>query len=311
MKISVFGVGGVGGYFGGRLAQAGHDVTFIARGKHLEAIKSNGLRVDSIDGDFVISPAQATDDPSSIGYVDLVLVAVKAWQIPDAARAIRPMVGERSTVLPLLNGVEAAPLLEAELGSKNIIGGLCKIISFIMEPGHIKHVGAEPYVAFGEFDGSESTRVRAIYDAFKLTGVNVVATQSIQTAIWEKFLLIAAWSGVGAITRAPLGMIRENSATRDLLVRSMMEIATVATSQGVELTDDVINKTIDFVDTLPFESTASMQRDIQDGRASELEYQSGAVVRLGEKNGVATPVNSFIYHSLSLMEQIARTKAAC
>jgi len=306
MKVSVFGVGGVGGYFGGRLAEAGHDVTFIARGKHLEAIKSNGLRVESINGDFVISPAQATDDPSSVGHVDLVLVAVKAWQVPDVARAIRPMVGDYSTVLPLQNGVEAVPELVAELGNESIVGGLCKIISSIEEPGHIIHVGVEPYVVLGELDGSKSARVSGIYDAFKSAGVNVETTQSIQTAIWEKFLFIASWSGVGAVTRAPVGMIRVNHATRDLLVRSMQEIATVATSQGVELTDDVIDKTMNFVDTLPFKSTASMQRDIQDGRPSELESQSGAVVRLGEKHGIATPVNSFIYHSLSLMEQIAR-----
>ncbi len=177
-----------------------------------------------------------------------------------------------------------------------------------MEPGHIKHVGVEPYVALGELDGSESARVSDIYDIFNSAGVSVETTLNIQAAIWEKFLFIAAWSGVGAITCAPVGMIRENSATRDLLVRSMREIATVATSQGVGLTDDVIDKTMNFIDTLPFESTASMQRDIQDGRPSELESQNGAVVRLGEKHGIATPVNSFIYHSLSLMEQIAKTK---
>jgi 2-dehydropantoate 2-reductase len=309
MKISIFGVGGVGGYFGGRLAMSGNDVTFIARGNHLENIKSNGLRVDSVNGDFVVSKAKATNDPSRIGHVDLVLVAVKAWQVPDAASAIKPMVGEHTTVLPLLNGVEAVPQLASELGNERIVGGLCKIISSIEGPGHIKHAGVVPYVALGELDGSESARVNGIYDAFKSAGVTVEKPENIQTAIWEKFLFIAAWSGVGAVTRAPVGMIRENNSTRNLLVSSMQEIALVAFSQGVRLPDDVVDKTMNYLDSLPYEGTASMQRDIEEGRPSELESQTGAVVRLGVQHGIATPVNSFIYSSLSLKEQIARTKA--
>jgi 2-dehydropantoate 2-reductase len=310
MKISIFGVGGVGGYFGGRLAMSGNDVTFIARGNHLENIKRNGLRVDSINGDFVIPKAQATNDPSSIGHVDLVLVAVKAWQVPDAASAIKPMIGAHTTVLPLLNGVEAVPQLAAEIGNERIVGGLCKLISSIVGPGHIKHAGVVPYVALGELDGSESARVDGIYDAFISAGVTVEKSESIQTAIWEKFLFIAAWSGVGAVTRVPVGMIRENNSTRNLLISSMQEIASVALSQGVGLLDDVVEKTMNYLDSLPYEGTASMQRDIEEGRPSELESQTGAVVRLGKQHEVATPVNSFIYSLLSLKEQIARTKTA-
>lgn len=301
MKISVFGVGGVGGYFGGRLAMSGNDVTFIARGNHLENIKRNGLRVDSINGDFIIPKAHATNDPSSIGHVDLVLVAVKAWQVPDAARAIKPI---------LLNGVEAVSQLAAEIGNEKIAGGLCKLISSIVGAGHIKHTGVVPYVALGELDGSASARVDGIYDAFKSAEVTVEKSESIQTAIWEKFLFIAAWSGVGAVTRVPVGMIRENNSTRNLLISSMQEIASVALSQGVGLLDDVVEKTMNYLDSLPYEGTASMQRDIEDGRPSELESQAGAVVRLGELHEVATPVNSFIYSALVLKEQIARTKTA-
>lgn len=310
MKISVFGVGGVGGYFGGRLAEAGNDVTFIARGEHLKAIENNGLRVKSVNGDFVISPARATNNPEDVGHVDLVLVAVKAWQVSDAACAIKPMVGEHTTVLPLQNGVEAVPQLAAELGNERVLGGLCKIISSIKEPGYIEHTGAEPYLALGELDGSESARVRSIYDAFKSARVTVEKPENIQTAIWEKFLFITAWSGVGAVTRAPVGMIRENNSTRNLLIHSMREIASVANSQGVKLPHDVIDKTMNYLDALPYEGTASMQRDIQERRPSELDSQNGAVVRLGQQHGIATPVNSFIYHSLSLMERIARTRAA-
>ncbi len=310
MKVSVFGVGGVGGYFGGRLADTGNDVTFIARGRHLEKIKSDGLLVDSINGNFVISKAQATEDPSHIGHVDLVLVAVKAWQVIDAARAIRPMVGQHTTVLPLLNGVEAVPQLAAELGKERVIGGLCKIISSIEGPGHINHSGVVPYVALGEMHGSQSTRVNSIYDIFKAAGVTVEKPENIQTAIWQKFLFIAAWSGVGAVTRVPVGMIREFDSARNLVVTSMQEIAAVAFSHGVELPDDVVDEAMNYLDSLPFEGTASMQRDIEEGRPSELESQTGAVVRLGTQYGITTPVNSFIYSSLFLKEQIARARIA-
>ncbi len=307
MKIAVFGAGGVGGYFGGRLAQAGHDVTFIARGKHLGAIKNGGLRVESINGDFIIPQAKATDDPSGIGEMDLVLVSVKAWQVLDAAHAIKPMIGGTSTVLPLENGIEAAAELAVVLGSQHIVGGLCKIISYIGEPGLIRHVGAKPYIAVGELDGSDSPRVGEICDAFDSAGVSIEKMDNIQAAIWEKFLFIASWSGVGAVTRAPVGAIRTYQPTRELLARSMKEITRLAIAQGVVLPDDVIEKNVNFIDSLPPESTTSMQRDIQDGRPSELEAQCGAVVRLGEQHNIATPVNSFIYHSLSLMERVVRS----
>src|SRR5215467_2997072 len=162
MRIVIFGTGGVGGYFGGRLAQSGEDVTFIARGEHLRAIKANGLRIDSSSGDFVVYPAKATDNVSEVGETELVILGVKAWQVPEAARAMKPLVGPKTTVVPMQNGVDAVPQLVAELGAENVIGGLCRIVSFVVAPGHIRHAGFMPSIIIGELDNQQSDRVARI-----------------------------------------------------------------------------------------------------------------------------------------------------
>jgi 2-dehydropantoate 2-reductase len=311
MRITVFGTGGVGGYFGGRLAQAGEDVVFIARGEHLRAMQEHGLRVDSIKGDFVIQPVQATDTPAEVGPVDAVLVCVKAWDVPDAAQAMRPMVGAETFAVPLENGVEAPDQLAAGLGREHVLGGLCKIISFIAAPGYIRHAGAEPYVAFGELDKRPSERVERLRQAFaQAAGVTVEVPEDVQAAMWEKFLFIAAISGVGAVTRAPADIMRSIPETRQLLEQAMVEILAVARARGVDLPDQVIPKTMAFIDNLPVGGTASMQRDIIAGRPSELEYQNGTVVRLGQELGVPTPTHAFIYASLLPQELRARGEVA-
>lgn len=307
MKIAVFGTGAVGGYFGGRLAQSGEDVIFIARGKHLQAIKDNGLRVDSIHGDFIVQPAQATDNPEEVGIVDMVLVGVKAWQVPDAAVAMKPMVGPKTFVLPLQNGVEAPSQLAAVLGREHVLGGLCGLISYIAEPGYICHTGADPFIRFGELDNRPSDRVEWLFKTFEQTsGITASIPSDIRVAMWQKFVLIAAWSGMGAITRAPIGIFRSQSGTRRMLEQTILEIYDVARGSGIELPEDIVVKTMKFIDALPSDGTASMQRDIMDGKPSELEMQNGAVVRLGKEVGVETPINSFIYNSLLPMEMRAQ-----
>lgn len=303
MRIAVIGAGGIGGYFGGRLAEAGHQVVFIARGEHLRAMLECGLRVESVDGDFLVSPCEATDDPRQIGEVDVVLVGVKAWQVPGVAREMRPMVGERTLVLPLQNGVEAPRQLAEVLGTERVAGGLCRIVSERVAPGRIRHSGAKPYVAFGELDNRRSRRIERLREAFANAGVTVEVPADIQVAMWEKFLLIAAFSGVGSITRAPVGDVLRLPETRELLERALREIHAVARAHGVELADDVIARTMGFFEALPPESTASMQRDVMEGRPSELESQNGAVVRLGREAGVETPVHAFIYASLLPQER--------
>ncbi len=299
MRIAVFGAGGVGGYFGGRLAQAGEEVVFIARGRSLQALQANGLKVDSINGDFVVHPVQVGDDPELIGKVDVVLVSVKSWQIPEIAQNLRPFIGPDTMVVPLLNGVEAPAQLADVLGTEHILGGLCGLISYVVEPGYICHAGADPFLNFGELDNRVTDRVNKLRNAFaNTTGVKVTVAADIQVAMWSKFLLIASWSGVGAITRVPVGEFLGVPQTRQLLQDAMQEVYNVAWARDITLPKDIIGKTLDFMDSLPPTGTASMQRDIMEGRRSELESQTGAVVRLGEEAGVETPVNAFIYHSL-------------
>ena len=307
MKIAVFGAGAVGGYFGGRLAQAGEDIIFIARGKHLQAMKSEGLKIDSINGDFIVQPVQATDSSADVGIVDMVLVAVKAWQVSDAAEAMKPMIGPETFVLPLQNGVEAPSQLSEALGEQHVLGGLCGLISYIVEPGHIRHAGTYPFIRFGELDNSTSDRVQKLCNVFEGThGIKASIPSDIHVAMWQKFLLIASWSGMGAITRAPIGIFRSQPGTRRMLGQSLNEIYHVAKAREINLPEDAVDKTMQILDSLVPEGTASMQRDIMDGKPSELETQTGAVVRLGQEAGIKTPVNDFIYNSLLLMEKRAR-----
>ncbi len=307
MRIAIFGTGGVGGYFGGRLAQAGIDVVFIARGEHLKEMHSSGLRVDSINGDFIIHPVEATDNPADIGDVDAVLLGVKAWQVSEAAEAMQPMVGPKTFVVPLLNGVEAPAQLSAVLGEKAVLGGLCRILSSIASPGNIRHMGIAPYLTFGELHKSQRERCKRLYEAFsQAEGVEVEISRDIQVDMWKKFLLISAFSGVGAVTQAPIGVVRSQEETREMLEKVMVEIRNVALAKNILLPDEVINNTMEFFDNLPPEGTASMQRDIYEGRPSELFAQNGAVVRLGQEASIETPINTFIYASLLPSELRAR-----
>lgn len=310
MRIAVFGAGGVGGYFGGRLAQAGEDVVFVARGAHLAAMRRDGLSVESTAGDFVVRPVEATDEPSRVGAVDAVLLGVKAWQVREAAPALRPMLSEGGFVVPLQNGVEAADELAAELGAERVVGGLCKIFCYVAGPGRIRHAGVPPRIEFGERDGRRSDRVDGLRSAFeKAAGVDVATPGDINAALWEKFLFIAPLSGVGAVTRMPAGVLRSVPEGREMLETAMREVFDVGRSRGVGLRKDAVARTMSYVDALSPETTASMQRDILEGRPSELEYQTGAVVRLGRAGGVAVPVNEFIYRSLIPGERRARGTA--
>jgi len=308
VRLAVFGTGGVGGYFGGRLAQAGESVVFVARGAHLAALRRAGLRVDSPAGGFHLVPVEATDDPASLGRVDGVLVCVKAWQVAEAAHAMLPMLGSETFVVPLQNGVEAADELAAVVGPQRVLGGLCRVVSYLVEPGQVRHAGVDPRVEFGERGGRRpSARVEALRAAFqRASGLSVGTPDDIDAALWEKFLFIAPFSGVGAVTRAPAGVIRAVDETRQLLAGAMKEILELARARGIALSDDALDRTLAYFDALPADATASMQRDIMEGRPSELEYQIGAVVRLGRKAGLAVPVNECLYGSLLPAELKAR-----
>jgi 2-dehydropantoate 2-reductase len=307
-RIVVFGAGAVGGYFGGRLAQAGQHVTFIARGDHLAAIRRDGLQVSSPAGDFVATPAAATDDTSSVGVADVILVGVKAEAVSGIGQALRPMTGPRTVVVPLQNGVEAASDLISAVGSDSVIGGLCRIVASVTGPGRITHAGIEPTVVVGELDGSQSRRTELVAELLRAADVAVDITDDIHAALWEKFLLIAPWGGLGGVTRVPLDVICSTPDTRRMLETAMTEVVALAAAHGVTLAVDVVSRTLRFLDAVPAGGTASMQRDLMEGRPSELDAQTGTIVRLGQKMRVDTPVNAFIYDCLAPGERLARAR---
>ena len=307
MKFAIFGTGGVGGYFGGRLAQAGEDVTFIARGNHLSVIQQTGLSVDSIRGDFVVHPAKATDSTESVGAVDVVVLAIKGWQLDEAILQMKPLIGNSTLIVPLLNGIEHMEALVNAFGSEHVLGGVCRISAFIADAGHIKHVGIDPFIAFGELNREMSERVSKLYDVFKnISGVTVEASGNIELAMWEKYLLISAFSGVGAVTRSPVGMFRSIPETRAMFRRALEEVVLVANSRGVGLTEKSVQAVMDRIDQTQPDTMASMQKDVLAGRPSELESQTGALVRMARAATVSVPTHEFIYASLLPMEKKAR-----
>lgn len=306
MKIAVIGAGGVGAYFGGRLAQSGVDTTFLVRGATLEALRARGLKVESVKGDFHLETVQATNDPVSVGPVDAILLAVKAWQIPEAAQQALPMIGPDTMVVPLENGIDAPDLLIPIAGYSHVVGGLCAIVSFIVEPGHVRHAAYDPMVMFGELDNSRSERVERLRKAFAGAGVNAEVPENILHSMWTKLLFIAPMSGFGALTRVPVGVWRSTPEIRHLVDQSLHEIVAVAAARGIDLGAGAVEKTWKRYDAMAPDSTASLQRDVLDGKPSELEAQLGAIVRLARESSVPVPVTAMVYHSLLPQERAAR-----
>ena len=307
MRIAVIGVGAVGGYFGGRLAQAGHDVFFVARGGTLEALRNEGLRVKSIAGDFEIRRPNLAADPGEIGPVDVVLPAVKAWQVSEIARSLVPLIGPRTTVIPLQNGLEAPGLLGEVLGMEVVLGGLCKIFASKTGPATIDHIGLEPAIEFGELNGRKTERVERVRAAFAAaTGMSTVVPDDIAAAMWVKLMHVESLGAVGAVARQPAGILRAVPETRQLLLSAMEEVVAVGLKRGVRLDADLPRKAIRRVDDLPAGATASMHRDIAAGLPSEFEFQVGTVVRYGREAETPTPVQSAIYAALLPSELLAR-----
>lgn len=306
MKIAVVGVGAVGGYFGGRLAAAGEEVTFLARGRTLTSLRRHGLRLRSIKGDVHLTNLRASGEPEQVGPVDVVILGVKAWQVAEVARTIGPLVGEATAILPLQNGVDVADQLAEVHGREHVLGGMCRIVALQAAPGQIHHVAVEPFVALGELDNDPSVRARELVATFLRAGVEAELAADIHSRIWQKFMFIAPVSGIGAVTRMPIGITRAVAQTRAALVRATQEVHAVATRRGIRLPAEAVAKTMEFVDGMAAEATASMQRDIAAGLPSELEAINGAVVRLGSACGVSVPTNEFIYAALLPLELQAR-----
>jgi 2-dehydropantoate 2-reductase len=309
VRIVVFGTGGAGGYFGAQLARAGENVIFIARGEHLSAIRTHGLCIETpAAGEIVIRPALATDNPSEVAHADVVLLGVKAWQVMEAAAAIRTMMGPQTFVVPLQNGVEAPSQLAAVLGTEHVLGGLCGTLSWVAAPGRIRTVGAGNFIKFAELDNRPSNRTEQLRRAFEQAGVKVEVPSDIHKALWDKFLFVTSFGGVGAVTRVPIGVIRTVPETRRLLEQCMQEVLAIARARQVALANTVVADTMALVDSLAANGTTSLQRDITEGKPSELESWNGAVVRLGRDADVATPLHECIYHCLLPQELRARGK---
>ncbi len=309
MKIAIIGAGGVGGYFAARWSQAGHDVQLLARGAHLNAIRARGLRVESPAGNAQVN-VNTTSDAGELAPADLVVVATKTWQLPSILPAVEAATGPDAVAVGLQNGVEAADVLAEAVGRERVLAGTCRIFSYVAEPGLIRHVGVDPSITFGELGGGLSDRARAIEDSLKDTaGVSIRASADIQADLWRKFLFFAPTSGWGSVTRAPAGAIRTVPEVRTVLEAGVREVRDVAVGLGIRLEEDAVERALAFIDRLPPEARSSMHRDFEAGRRTELEAICGAVVRLGRKAGVDTPVHGFLYAALLPLELAAHGEA--
>lgn len=308
MHIVIIGVGGVGGYFGGKISNSGQKVTLVARGKHLEAIRKNGLQIKSIDGDFVTHPFMVTDTIDTVEKADVILICTKSWQVAEAAKSTAPILKENSIVIPLQNGANNAEKVCSALDAKHVVGGLCKIYSKIEAPGIISHFGHTPEIVFGELDKSITERLTTIKQIFDKSGFKNTVSKDIEVDIWGKFMFIATVSGLGTLTRATIGEMYENKETHRILEQTATEIYEVGIAKGISFPKDMVQRIMLFIGAQSYTSTASTQRDIMAGRPSELDNFNGYIVKEGKKLGVATPVNTFIYSCLLPMEEKARNK---
>jgi 2-dehydropantoate 2-reductase len=300
MRIAIMGSGGVGGYFGARLAAGGDEVSFLARGAHLAAMRERGLMVESPLGDIKLPRVTASDDPNAIGPVDLVMVAVKLWDTEPAARQIEALTRGGASVVSFQNGVQKDDVLRRVLGDAAVMGGVCYIGASIAGPGVIRHVGTMQRLVFGEYDGHRSSRAEALLQSCRRAGIDAELSTDIKRAIWEKFVFLVAMSGATSSIRLPIGPIRQNPRTRALFLDLMREVVAVGRASGISLAEDFPEQRMAFCDGLPAEMTSSMHNDLERGNRLEVDWLSGAVVEIGKSVAVATPLNRAVRDILTL-----------
>jgi 2-dehydropantoate 2-reductase len=300
MRIAVMGTGGVGGYFGARLVQGGHDVAFIARGRQLAALRASGLRVRSPLGDVHLPEVVATDDPATLDPVDLVLFGVKLWDTEQAAEQIRPLLGPDTGVVSFQNGVVKDDILRGVLGAEHVLGGVCYIAATIAEPGVIEHSGTLARLVLGEYGGRQSARVEAFRAACADAGIEAEISDDIERAIWQKFVFLVALSGSTSLARTPIGPIRDNPRSRAWLRDVLDEVVQVARAQGVDLPKNYADDRLAFVDSVSPGMTSSMHHDLERGNRLEVAWLSGDVVDRGRALGVPTPANRTIADVLAI-----------
>lgn len=293
MKIAVFGTGAVGGYFGGRLAAAGEDVAFVARGRHLDALRRDGLSIFSPSGDLRLSRINATDRPAEIGPVDIVLFAVKLYDAESAAVALAPLIGRDTAVVTVQNGVDAVETVSRHVGREHVVGGAAYVIATVEAPGRIRHT-AKDSLLFGEPDGSRSPRLAAFEAAARRAGFGATLSTNIDCDLWTKFVRLATWSGMTTVARSPIGVLRDDPALMAMMSAALDEAIAVGRARGVPLPDSLPEETMTLVKSFPIGSKSSMLEDLEHGRRLELPWLSGAVARMGRKVGVPTPIHQFI-----------------
>ena len=307
MKIAIYGAGAVGGYYGARLVQAGEDVTFIARGANLQALKTGGLRLDSVFGNLHLPVVQATDNPAGVGRVDVIISGVKTFQVTESAQAMRPMVGPETMVITTQNGVDSPDKYAEVLGSQHVLGATVKLFTLLAEPGHIVHAGGPATFVFGEFGRPTSERAQRLLAVLqRCQGVAPAVSPDIVAELWSKQVLIGGFAGVGCITRAPIGVSRSLPETRALVENIMREIYEVAVARGVNLPADTVQKCMEYADAQNPANTSSTQRDVIAGRPSEWESIIGAVLRMGQQAGLALPTLTTVYAAVLPQELRAR-----
>lgn len=301
MKIAVMGSGGVGGFYGGRLAHVGCDVTFVARGAHLAAMREHGLLIENAtQGNIHVERVKVTEDPASIGPVDLVLIAVKLWDTEAAARAVKPIVGPNTAVLSLQNGVIKDDILRAHFGKAAVMGGVGYVATHISRPGVILQVGTLQRLLFGEYDGRRTARAEQLLEGLLEAGIQAEISDDIRRTLWEKFVFLVGLSGTTTTMRSPIGPIRENPQTRAFLLDLMRETVAVGRAHGVDLPEDYAAQRLQFADTVEPGMTSSMHHDLDAGNRLEVEWLSGGVTQLGRTVDVPTPANRAVWDILAL-----------
>jgi len=300
MRIAFMGSGGVGGLIGARLAQAGCDVSFVARGAHLKAMREHGLTLESTLGNVHLPKVRATDDPGTLGPVEIVILAVKLWDTEAAARSILPLIGPDTGVLSLQNGVKKDDILRPIVGAKALMGGVAYMATTISRPGVIEHTGTMQRVVFGEYDGRRSKRAETLLEALRKTGIDTTLSDDIRRSIWEKFVFLTGMAAVTATVRLPMGPILGHPLTRRFYLDAMREVEAVGRGHGVRLPEKFAEERLAFTDTLPGTMTASMHHDLERGNPLEVEWLSGSVVELGAAVGVPTPIHRVVRDILIL-----------
>ena len=302
MRIVVIGTGGVGGYFGARLTEAGENVTFVARGAHLEAIKSRGLTVYSALGDMHLKDVQCTENTRDIGHADIVMIAVKLWATDEAIQTAKPLLGKNTGIISFQNGILAEESLIAAYSSQHAMGGIANIAALIEEPGVIRHNGNMASLAFGELNNTQSERAQSLLTACSRANIKAEIPDDINRAIWEKYIRLVTMSAMTTLCRMPIGPIRDEIHTRNLLSQILAEIIDVGKAKGLKFSDNVLQEQLDIIDGYPPSMVASMCGDLRRGYPLEVPWFSGTIVRLGKELNIPTPANGFVYAALKLFE---------